>query len=210
MPKGKTIAFDLETIANPDAVKLLDEPEAAKNLKDPDKIAADISKKKAQQKAHMPLEITQCQICCFGWCDGDDSGYVLKDVSEKALIIEIWAKLREYSDIVSYNGMGFDVPILNFRSMANQVLPPFTISLARYRISNHIDLKAFITNYGYKTKGSLDFVSRLLLGEGKSGMDGSQVGKHWNLGEYDLVGKYCENDAVLTWKLYLRMLGYYF
>jgi len=51
----KPCAFDLETIANKTMVDILPEVKPAGNLKDPEKIKADIEKKKKDQIADLGM-----------------------------------------------------------------------------------------------------------------------------------------------------------
>ena len=67
----KIAALDLETIADPNMLELLPEVTAKKNLKDPEKIEADIAEKKVQQIEKMGLDPMLNMICCAGWCDKD-------------------------------------------------------------------------------------------------------------------------------------------
>jgi hypothetical protein len=212
----KQILFDIETIANPAIIPLLPPVEAKGNLTDPVKIAADIAEKKQKQTETLGLDKTTCLICCVTTLDvdeGEPQSIILNPdtLDEKALLEEFWEVVHPYSKFVTFNGNGFDVPVLTFRSMINRVQPSVQISTQKYRISNHIDVRAILGNWDTHAKGTLDFYSKIILGESKADdVDGSFVQAMFDVGAYDEIKAYNQAECQSLKAIYERLKGYYF
>jgi len=212
----KTIAFDLETIADKSIIPILPPIESDPRLKDPIKIKASIEQKEADRISKLGLDPTTARICCFGWFDSNTKKshhYILEEETpeaEKKLIQMAWDILSTCDHFVTFNGIGFDVPVLLMRSLINRVKPAVQISTAKYRITNHTDCRAVLGNWNNYAKGTLDFYSRLLLGKTPKGdFDGSQVQDMWDMGLFDEIGKYCEDDCEATFEVFELIQQYY-
>ena len=212
MPKElNVVAFDLETIANPAVIPFLPEIELDSRLKDPVKIKADNLKRELKRVTEMGLHPAQNLICCFGWWDVKGPGHImLKDVnSEKDLLLEAWEVLSKYDHFVSFNGNGFDVPVLRMHSLINRVRIPVDISTRRYVIENHTDVRMLLANWETMSKGKLDFYGQLLVGMGKDALSGDQIQDYWDHGLHEDIGKYCEGDCEIVFKIFELMREYW-
>lgn len=207
----KILAIDLETIANPAMMDFLPPVQAAGNLKDPAKIEADIDAKQKKQIAEMGLDPTLNLICCAGWHTKEGSNsIVLEDKSpeaEKKLLLSFWEAMIQYDVFVGYNSRAFDLRCLLLHGMEHGIRPSVNIDKSRYnRIgSNHVDLRPILAGEGQFAKGKLDFFCNKYLQTGKTeDIDGSRVQDYWDMGLSQDVAFYCENDAKLTYELYLK------
>jgi len=214
MENQKTIAWDIETIADSSVIQLLPPIEPDSRLKDPKKIEANIKQKEIERNNKLGLDPATCRICCFGWhYDGRSFGIVLKDEtpeSEKALLEDAWEVLAEGDHFVTFNGINFDVPVLLMRSLVNRVKPAVNISTRKYNITNHTDVRAILGNWNNFAKGNLDFYSRVLLGETpKTDFDGADVQTMFDLELYDDIKNYCMDDVKCTFKIYELVKQYY-
>jgi predicted PolB exonuclease-like 3'-5' exonuclease len=137
--------------------------------------------------------------------------------SEKDLIERFFDGLDKYTpDLVSWNGAGFDLPVLHYRSLLHSV------TAARYwetgdsdssfRYSNylsrfhwrHIDLMDVLSGFQGRGRASLDDVATLLGFPGKIGMHGSQVWEVYLQGGIERIRAYCETDVLNTYLVFLR------
>lgn len=204
--------FDIETLANPAALALLPEPKPAKNLKDPEKIAADIAAKKAEQIAQAALDPDTAQICSIGFATLEipARAVMLHEMSEVAMLETFWSEMAACRGFCcGYNILSFDLPFIMRRSMALGVKPSGIPNLAKYRTSPITDLFGILYNFA-PGKG-LKTVAKLYgLDNSDSDVDGSQIAELWAAQEYDKIRSYQLRDVDLCIRLYQRMLGVYF
>ena len=136
---------------------------------------------------------------------------------EKELIERFFDGIEKYSpDLVSWNGSGFDLPVLQYRALRHGV------AAARYwetgdedqafRYNNylnrfhwrHLDLMDVLSGYQNRGRASLEDVAALLDLPGKLGMAGDEVWEHFRSGDVAAIRNYCETDVVNTYLIYLR------
>ena len=145
------------------------------------------------------------------WSLGDE------DADEAELVSRFFDGLDQLSpDLVSWNGSGFDLPVLHYRSMRHGV------SAARYwetgdtdqsfRWNNylsrfhwrHLDLMDVLAGYQPRASARLDEVATLLGFPGKMGMSGARVRDAFLGGDIEGIRNYCETDVLNTYLVYLR------
>lgn len=140
---------------------------------------------------------------------------VLSGNNTKKIVSDFWALYHTAKPIlVSFNGRGFDLPLLELMAMKYNITIPdryWGKNGTRGRYSgDHVDLMDFLSNYGaYKVSGGLDAVSKLIGYGGKAAINGCRVdGKSvkdlYNRGEYKLIDDYCMNDVINTYAVFLR------
>ena len=210
----KICTFDLETIADKSKIPFLPEVKANGTLKNQAKIDADIEKKQQEQINKMALTPATAMICVFGWHDGKEShSILLEDESpeaERDLLIKAWKELKKAEHFVTFNGIGYDVPVLLMRSLLARVKPSIKISTKKYVIANHTDVRAVLGNWDTYAKGTLDYYMKLLLGRtSKNEMSGDMVQDAWDLGLGADIAKYCEDDCQGSFDLYDLMVQFY-
>lgn len=210
----KTVAFDLETIANPAMIDHLPPIEPNPRLKDPQKIKDDIAEKKFKQLESMALDKLTNLICCASFRDfetGETTSFWLDDaMDEKKLLEDVWRFLWPYKRFVSFNGRAFDIPNLLAHSCKHRVSPSVNISTRRYTSENHYDLRMILSDWDTHARGNFDFYCKYFLGEGKpEKIDGSMVQHYWDCGLIQDIVKYCEDDVEKLHRLYEWMKGYY-
>ena len=125
---------------------------------------------------------------------------------------EMLADLSRFCDehrphLVTYNGRGFDLPVLSLRCLRHGVPMRFAFDRQfRYRFTDegHMDLFDFLSDHGAAKVGSLDALAHLCGLPGKVGVDGSQVEGLYNAGQLPLIKNYCLSDVTQTAFLLLR------
>lgn len=201
--------FDIETTANKDSLQFMEEPTAPSNWKNPDKIAAYIENKKAEQAEKAALDADYGKIVALGFKeDGFPIHSILSDIemSEREMIEVFWQYYKEQGGrSCGYNIIGFDLPYLMRRSFALGVKPTIIPNLAKYRTSPTLDLMMVLFNwYGFK---SMKWVAkRYRLDNPLPELEGSQVATM----DGETLRAYVENDVYLVYQLYERMKGVYF
>ena len=118
--------------------------------------------------------------------------------------------------LVSWNGGGFDLPVLNYRALVHGVAAPkfwdqgeddrdfrFNSYLGRYH-ARHLDLMDVLAMYQPRNNAPLDEVAQLAGFPGKIGVGGAQVWPAYLDGRMAEIRDYCEADTANTYLLYLR------
>ena len=115
----------------------------------------------------------------------------------------------EQPDLVSYNGRGFDLAVIEHRCMrfGLQCTSLFDWNLRnRYKPDGHLDLLDQLTNYGASRRSSLAHVCAALGMPGKMDVDGTQVSDMIKEGKQQEVDSYCMCDVVETAWLLVRFM----
>jgi predicted PolB exonuclease-like 3'-5' exonuclease len=136
---------------------------------------------------------------------------VLGEGNDEPGILEEFAKLlsERRPCLVTYNGRGFDMPVIATRCLRYGVtLRHYYQSRdVRYRFSTegHFDLMDFMADFGAAKMSKLDVMARLCGMPGKVGVDGKDVGPLVHAGKLDEVKHYCLCDVVQTAGVFLRV-----
>jgi predicted PolB exonuclease-like 3'-5' exonuclease len=135
----------------------------------------------------------------------------LENYSEAELVREFWRRLENFSGcLVSFNGRHFDLPVLELQALRQGLSCPVHFSDAgrrrRYADARHLDLLDFVTNYGvFRLRGGMDALLKLIGMPGKKAMDGSRVQQAYEAGSLEEIHRYCRDDVVQTYFLFLRV-----
>jgi predicted PolB exonuclease-like 3'-5' exonuclease len=136
---------------------------------------------------------------------------------EAELVQRFYDGIEKYSpDLVSWNGSGFDLPVLTYRALLHGVQaarfwetgeedPAFRYNnyLSRYHW-RHTDLMDVLSSFQGRGRASLSNMATLLGLPGKLGFDGSQVWAAFQAGNLVGIRRYCETDVLNTWLIWLR------
>jgi predicted PolB exonuclease-like 3'-5' exonuclease len=213
-----TLVFDLETVPDTDLGRRI---HGLRGLSDA-QVAQIMFTKRRQETGSEFLSLEQHRVVAISvvmrsretlrmWSLGEESS------SEKDLIERFFDGLERFTpDLVSWNGGGFDLPVLHYRSLLH------SITAARYwesgeadssfRYSNyfsrfhwrHMDLMDILSGFQVRGRASLTDIAHLLGLPGKLGMHGSQVWPAYLAGDLKRIRDYCETDALNTYLVYLR------
>ena len=137
--------------------------------------------------------------------------------SESELVKRFFDGIERYSpNLVSWNGSGFDLPVLHYRALLHGVSAPrywesgdddqsfrWNNYINRFH-ARHTDLMDVLAGYQARAFARLDEIAQMLGFPGKLGMDGSGVWDAYAAGEIERIRAYCETDALNTFLVYLR------
>ncbi len=140
-----------------------------------------------------------------------------EDADEAEILRRFFDGIDRYTpDLVSWNGGGFDLPVLNYRALKHGIQAPrfweigesdrdfkWNNYLSRYHW-RHTDLMDVLANFNLRASAKLDEISTMLGFPGKLGMDGSKVWGRFLDGGIREIRNYCETDVLNTWLVYLR------
>ena len=145
------------------------------------------------------------------WSLGDESS------DEAELVSRFFDGIERYTpDLVSWNGGGFDLPVLHYRALRHGIQAPrywehgdgdrdfkWNNYLSRYHW-RHVDLMDVLANFNNRAFAKLDEIAVMLGFPGKLGMSGARVWDKFLDGAIGEIRDYCETDVVNTWLVYLR------
>lgn len=142
-----------------------------------------------------------------------------KEEKEKSLIQAFLDYLnRKQPKLVSYNGRGFDMPMLLLRAMkyrlsANAYFEENNSQFNKNKWENyrqrycerfHLDLLEVLGNYGAVRNLKLDVLANLVGFPGKYDTGGDMVLDMYYAGKLEQIDTYCQSDVLNTYGLYLN------
>ena len=145
------------------------------------------------------------------WSLGDEGS------DEKELIHRFFTGIDKHTPtLVSWNGSGFDLPVLHYRALLHGVPAPAYWETGEhqqaFRWNNylnrfhyrHLDLMDVLAAYQNKAFAPLDDIASMLGFPGKMGMSGNKVWEQYLSGNLKGIRDYCETDVLNTYCVYLR------
>ncbi|GBG12547.1 3'-5' exonuclease [Novimethylophilus kurashikiensis] len=214
-----TLVFDIETI--PDTAGI-----ARLNDLPPDTPAADIASlafhQRRQQNGTDFLQLHLQRVVSISCALREGENFKVwtlgsPEDGEAQIIKRFFDGIEKYTpQIVSWNGGGFDLPVLHYRAMLHGIQAPrywdlgdddrefkWNNYISRYHM-RHLDLMDVISMYQPRACAPLDEVAQLCGFPGKLGMDGSKVWDAFQRGEIEGIRNYCETDVANTHLVFLR------
>ncbi len=137
------------------------------------------------------------------------------DSSEAELIQRFFDGIQKFGPtIVSWNGGGFDLPVLHYRALLHGVASPlyWETQHGEFKWNNylnrfhyrHTDLMDVLSGYQLRAFAPLDEIAAMLGFPGKMGMSGAKVWDTFLAGDIQAIRDYCETDVLNTYLVYLR------
>src|SRR5437763_1990389 len=213
------LAFDIETVPDIAGLRLLHGIEA--QISDHD-VAEFAFRERRARTGHDFLPLHQHRVVAIACALRDEDSFRCwslgsAEEGEAVLIRRFFDGIEKYTpQLVSWNGGGFDLPVLHYRSLVHGVSAPryweqgdedkdfrYNNYLNRFHM-RHVDLMDVLSLYQNRGQAPLDEVARLLGFPGKLGMDGSKVWEAYQSGKIDDIRKYCETDVANTYLVFQR------
>lgn len=213
------LVFDIETIPDVDGLRRLN----GLGADVPDSEVAEQAFAARREKTgsdFLPLHLQR--VAAISCVFRDRDGFRVKslgapDDSEAVLIQSFYRVIEKYApQLVSWNGGGFDLPVLHYRGLINQIAAPrywdmgeddrdfkWNNYISRYH-QRHLDLMDLLALYQPRANAPLDDLAKLCGFPGKLGMDGSKVWEAFQQGQLAEIRNYCETDVVNTYLMYCR------
>jgi len=145
------------------------------------------------------------------WSLGDPAS------GERELLERFFDGIERYTpDLVSWNGSGFDLPVMHYRSLAHGLSAPrywehgdddtafrYNNYLGRYHW-RHTDLMDVLSGFQGRGRAALADIAALLGFPGKLGFEGGKVWQAWQDGDVVGIRRYCETDVLNTYLILLH------
>jgi len=213
------LAFDIETVPDVAGLRVLHGLDERHSDRD---VAEFAFARRRARTGHdfLPLHLQRVVAIACALREGDNFrvwALGAAEDSEGELIGRFFDGVEKYTpQLVSWNGGGFDLPVLHYRSLIHGVTAArywelgdddrdfrYNNYINRYH-TRHLDLMDLLALYQPRGAAPLDELARLCGFAGKLGMDGSQVWEAYLAGRIGEIRNYCEADALNTYLLYLR------
>jgi 3'-5' exonuclease len=213
------LAFDIETIPDVEGIRKLGGLPA-------ELPAAEVAEHAFRQRREktgndfLPLHLHRVVAISCALRDRDSfSVWSIGDPGdpERVLLQRFFDGIEKYTpQLVSWNGGGFDLPVMHYRGLVNGVQAArywdmgeddrdfkWNNYISRYH-ARHLDLMDLLALYQGRAAAPLDDIAQLLGFPGKLGMAGSRVWDAYQAGQIKAIRDYCETDVANTYLVFLR------
>ncbi|TFW08967.1 3'-5' exonuclease [Oxalobacteraceae bacterium OM1] len=213
------LVFDIETIPDVAGLRALNACPAT--MSDADVAAAAFQARREKTGSDF-LQHHLHRVAAISCVFRDDDGFRVRSLGtledqEPKLVQDFFRTIERYTpQLISWNGGGFDLPVLHYRAMVHGVTArrywemgdddrefKWNNYLSRYH-TRHMDLMDLLALYTGRANAPLDDLAKLCGFPGKLGVDGSQVWTLFQEGRLKEIRDYCETDVVNTYLVYCR------
>ena len=210
------LVFDIETVPDTESgEKILD----LKNLSDKDIIKAmEHTQLQKNGSIFQPLHLHKIVTISVLYKNNEKLSLLSlgdENSKEKDILKKFFSAIDKYQpQLVSWNGKGFDSPVIHYRSLIHEVSSikywdkgeddrefKWNNYLNRYH-ERHLDLMDVLS--GYKKPAPLTDIAQLIGAPGKYGIDGSKVTDYYLQNNIKKIRDYCETDVLNTYFVFLR------
>jgi hypothetical protein len=213
------LAFDIETVPDCAGIRRLYELPA--DLPDGEVAEIALQKRRTQTGSDfLPPQLHRVVVISCVLREGEGIKVFSlgePEATEKEAIQRFHDGIEKYvPQLTSWNGGGFDLPVLNTRGLIHGVTAAkfwdqgeddrdfrFNNYVSRYH-ARHLDLMDVLAMYQPRNNAPLDDVAQLAGLPGKIGVGGAQVWDAYQAGRIAEIRDYCEADTANTYLLYLR------
>ena len=214
-----TLVFDIETIPDTDGLRVLYDLPVETSAEDVANIALH---QRRQQNGTDFLPLHQHRICAISCALREGNNFKVwtlgdANASEAEIIQRFFDGIDKYTpQIISWNGSGFDLPVLHYRGLMHGINATrywdlgeddkefkWNNYISRYH-TRHLDLMDILAMFNGRANAPLDDLAKLCGFPGKLGMDGSKVWDAYKAGKLEEIRNYCETDVANTHLVFLR------
>ncbi len=206
------VTFDVETVADEDLVSAVDGDPRRPYGEALRRVLAERRARTGGRSDFLPLPYHRPVAACLleaieeggvvrvadveAWTDRDDE--------EASFLARTWDRLAGAA-LVTFHGKGFDVPVLELRSLKHAVpIPGWFAERRGGVIVEHHDLKEILSAQGAAGAAPLDLYAKLVGLPGKEDVAGADVQALYAQGALDRIAAYCMTDVVQTFLIFLR------
>jgi predicted PolB exonuclease-like 3'-5' exonuclease len=214
------MVFDIESIPDLDGLRSL--RGAPVSVSDAQLHAAWLAERQEKgQSDFMPLHLQRVLVISVVFRNAEGlriHSFVDRDGQSEGKVVQTFfhAIEKHTPQLVSWNGSGFDLPVLHYRGLRHGVEAgkywdlgeddrefKWNNYISRYHM-RHLDLMDLLAMYSPKNNAPLDAMAKLCGFPGKLGMNGSQVHAQYLAGQLEDIRRYCETDVMNTYLVYCR------
>jgi predicted PolB exonuclease-like 3'-5' exonuclease len=206
------VTLDLETVADEALVSAVDGEPSRPYAEQLRRVLAERRARTGGRSDFLPLPYHRPVAACMLEAVEEGGAVHVVDVrswtdrraDEPVFLAEAWDRLSGAS-LVTFHGKGFDLPVLELRSLKHAVaIPSWFPGRRGGGAAEHLDLKDLLTGGGVSVAAPLDLYAKLVGLPGKEDVAGEDVQSLYSAGDLDRIAAYCMTDVVQTWLLFLR------
>lgn len=214
----RTLVFDIETVPDVDGGRRLLELDGLSDAE----VAEVLFTRRRQEAGSEFLRLHLHRVVAISVLLSDRDGVKLwtlgeESADEREIVERFFEGIARYTpQLVSWNGSGFDLPVLHYRALLHGVSAArywetgdedqsfkWNNYLSRYH-QRHLDVMDQLAGFQPRASAPLDQIAQMLGYPGKLGMDGSKVHQAYLDGRLAEIRAYCETDVLNTYLVYLR------
>lgn len=213
MKPRRYLALDLETVADESLVSAVDGEPTRPYREQLGRLLAERRARSGGRSDFLPLPYHRPVAACTLEATEEDGVLRVVDLGswtegrgepEAAFLRRTWQKLAGRT-LVTFHGRGFDLPVMELRSLKHGLRAPRWFAEARHSEAEaHLDLLESLSNRRSAPTAPLDLYAKLVGLPGKEEVAGRDVQTLYAEGALDRIAAYCVTDVVQTWLLFLR------
>lgn len=193
-------AFDIETVPDPDLGRRLQGIEGT----DAEVVREMVRRRREEsdgKKEYPHLPLHRVVSCCVTTLDPKTARVTIRELGDdtdwrdERSRVEGFFQLDGRARLLSWNGKGFDLPVLRYRAMLLGVVSP-------HHERTHIDVMDLLSDEGASPRVGLNTLASVVGLPGKRFL-ARPVYEHVLEGEAHRVIEYCKLDTVMTLLLFL-------
>ena len=204
------MTLDIETVADEALVSAVDGVSSSSYRDQLARILAERRARTGGRSDFLPVPYHRPVAACLLEAEERDGVLRVTDLvswtdrrePEAAFLRRTWQRLAGRT-LVTFHGRGFDLPVLELRSLKHAV-PVGRPSSGAASAGGHFDVKEALTSNGAAQAAPLDLYAKLVGLPGKEEVVGADVQKLYAAGDLDRIAAYCMTDVVQTYLLFLR------
>jgi predicted PolB exonuclease-like 3'-5' exonuclease len=206
------VTLDLETVADEGLVSAVDGEPTRPYPEQLRRVLAERRARTGGRSDFLPLPYHRPVAACLLEAVEDGGIVRVTDLSawtdrrgdEADFLARTWDRLAGAA-LVTFHGKGFDLPVLELRSLKHSVPMPGWFAARRGgALAEHLDVKEILSAQGAATAAPLDLYAKLVGLPGKEDVAGGDVQALYAAGALDRIAAYCMTDVVQTFLLFLR------
>ncbi len=206
------MTLDLETVADEELVSAVDGVASRPYREQLSRLLAERRARSGGRSDFLPLPFHRPVAACLLEAEERDGILRVTELAswtdrrepEVAFLRRTWQRLAGRT-LVTFHGRGFDLPVLELRSLKHGIPAPRWFREAREAGAQaHLDLLELLSNARAAPTAPLDLYAKLLGLPGKQEVAGKDVQAMYAEGALDRIAAYCMTDVVQTWLLFLR------
>jgi hypothetical protein len=206
------VTLDLETVADEALVSAVDGEPGRPYPEQLRRLLAERRARTGGRSDFLPLPYHRPVAGCLLEAREDGGSVHVTDLAswtdrrarEEEFLARTWDRLSGAA-LVTFHGKGFDLPVLELRSLKHSVpIPSWSPGRRGGGVAEHLDVKELLTADGAAVAAPLDLYAKLVGLPGKEDVAGEDVQSLYSAGALDRIAAYCMTDVVQTWFLFLR------